>query len=97
MSRAVSALPRLLLILAVASLVLSAGTVPHIHDGSQTALWNYEHDLTQLATRGSHALLPDLPVVQPATTMVAAVPHPASAPLPSLSRRLADPRAPPLA
>jgi hypothetical protein len=94
---AVSVLPRLLLILAVAALVLSAGTVPHMHVGSETALWNHEHDLTQLATRGSHALLPEIPVVRPATIVVAAPPHPDRAPLPTPLRRHADPRAPPLA
>jgi hypothetical protein len=93
----VSVLPRLLFLLAVAGLVLSAGTVPHSHDGPGIGLWNHEHDLTQLAIRGSHALLPDIPVVPPATAVLAGVPHFARTPLPTLPRRHADPRAPPLA
>ena len=85
-----------LLLLGVAALVLAGASVPHIHAGAEPALWNAEHDLTLMATFGTHACqLDTIPVLGLAlaftTTITPAAVHAASVPL-----SLSDSRAPPL-
>ena len=44
------------MVLAMAGLVLQAGSVPHLHAGQQAGLYNQEHDLTLLAGLASQGI-----------------------------------------
>ncbi|HEY3065967.1 MAG TPA: hypothetical protein VGL09_09265 [Methylomirabilota bacterium] len=64
--------------LLLAGLLLQGATLPHSHSPSAPGLYNEEHDLTTLATRGADAPVPTaVPVVAVAvvagTIVVAAV------------------------
>jgi len=84
-----------LVMLAAAGMVLQAGSVPHLHKGTEAGVYNAEHDLTLLAGLAGQSLLADTgPILAPdavATSLLPLVPeHPAT--------RLADSgdsRAPP--
>jgi hypothetical protein len=89
-------LPVLALAMAVAALALSAGSVPHVHVGPGVGLWNLEHDLSLLATRGVGAPLPEAAPVIGVALVVATVLLPACLPFVSAPRRHSAPRAPPL-
>jgi hypothetical protein len=81
--------------LAVGALLLQDGSLPHLHD--RPGVFNHDHDLSLLATRGGGAPLPDgappisfLPDIAAEPGRVLA--RPAASPL-----RYSAPRAPPLA
>jgi hypothetical protein len=48
-----------LLLMAVVSLVLQGGSLPHVHAATQAGLFNEEHDLTLLAGLATHVVLGD--------------------------------------
>ena len=48
-----------LVVLAVAGLVMQAGSLSHVHDGDTAGFYNAEHDLTLLAGLAGHLLLVD--------------------------------------
>ena len=84
------------LLLGLAAFLLACASVPHMHAGAESGLWNAEHDLTLMATFGTHACqLDTIPVLGLALTLTATITlaavHAASVPL-----SLSDSRAPPL-
>lgn len=88
--------PLFLLALSVIGLVLSVGSLPHVHGPDHPGLHNQEHDLSYLATFGSAGPVPDAPAVAPVALVVRLVSRrmasqPAAAP-----KRHADFRAPPV-
>ena len=91
--------PLVLLVLGVAlvSVLSLGGAVPHLHVGHDPALFNEEHDLTLLLGSGAHAALPDAPPVIALAAVVADAPDVSLSRPAVFHRRLADPRAPPLA
>jgi hypothetical protein len=85
----------LLLLLAASGMVLQAGSVPHLHAGSEPGVYNEEHDLTLMAGLAGHVLVADS---APAVTLepVVALLPPAVAGHPASRIALAgDSRAPP--
>jgi len=83
------------LLLGVVALVLAGASLPHTHDGSTPGLWNADHDLTLMATFGTHACQLDaMPVIGIALVLAAAISL-AAAPLAAAPARLPDSRAPP--
>ena len=96
LQRLTRAAPFLLLSLAVAALVLSGGSLPHVHGPDHPGLHNEEHDLSYLATFGSAGPVSDAPAVVPLALVVLLgviqmASQPAAAP-----KRHADFRAPPV-
>ena len=89
-------LPGTLLALAVVALVLGAASVPHVHVGPDPGLWNHDHDLSLLATRGGGAPLPDPAPLLGAVLVVAAIQLLPCARCLSAPRRPFASRAPPL-
>jgi hypothetical protein len=86
----------LLLLLGCVAFLLAGAIAPHLHEGHESAWWNADHDLTLMATFGTHACQPSaMPVVALALAIAAALtlvgPSPGSAPL-----RRSAPRGPPL-
>jgi len=84
------------LLLALVALLLAGASVPHLHAGSESGLWNHDHDLTLMAALGNHACQPDaMPVLglvpALAATIALLTTRHAGAPL-----RPSAPRAPPL-
>jgi len=83
------------LLLGVVALVLAGASLPHTHAGSTPGLWNADHDLTLMATFGTHACQLDaMPVIGIALVLAAAISL-AAAPLAAAPARLPDSRAPP--
>jgi hypothetical protein len=89
-------LPVSALVLAVAALVLSTGSVPHAHVAPEVGLWNHEHDLSVLAALGLGAPLPDPPLALACVVAVTSVLLAACTLPTAIHRRQSDSRAPPL-
>ena len=88
--------PLFLLALGVTGLLLSGGSLAHVHGLDHPGLHNQEHDLGYLATFGSAGPVPDAPAVAPLALVVLLgviqlASQPAAAP-----KRHADFRAPPV-
>jgi hypothetical protein len=85
-----------LLLLTVVALLGQGASLPHTHEASAPGVYNQEHDLSLLATRGADASLPTpLPMFQ--FVALAFAPHqPAPPAPPALLCRHANFRAPPL-
>jgi len=86
----------LLGLLAFAAVTLAGGSLPHLHAAGEPGLWNEEHDLSLMATRGTDASPVDaapvfLLVLTLLVTLAPARSDHAGGPV-----RLADSRAPPL-
>jgi hypothetical protein len=82
------------LLLAVVALLLTGASLPHTHAAAH-GLWNADHDLTLMATFGTHACQPDaMPVIGIAVVLAATISL-ATTPLAAAPRRRSDPRAPP--
>jgi hypothetical protein len=85
-----------LLVLAATGMVLQAGSVPHLHAGTEPGIYNEEHDLTLLAGLASHVVLADVSL----TITVDAVSSPLSSFVPERpvlhGGHSGDSRAPPL-
>ena len=84
------------LLLGLAAFLLACASLPHLHAGPGSGFWNADHDLTLMATFGTHACQLDaMPVLALALALAAAMAlacaRPASAPL-----RCFAPRGPPL-
>lgn len=85
----------LLLLLGFVAFLVASASVPHVHAGAESGLWNADHDLTLMAAFGTHACQPEaMPalglVLAPAAPVTAVAPHADSVPL-----SLSDSRAPP--
>ncbi len=84
------------LLLGLAAFLLACASLPHLHAGPGSGFWNADHDLTLMATFGTHACQLDaMPVLALALALAVAIAlacaHPASAPV-----RCFAPRGPPL-
>jgi hypothetical protein len=87
----------LLAVLGVLAVLAQGASLPHTHEVSAPGLYNEEHDLSLLATRGADAPLPAaLPIVH-VVASVAAWHAPVPPAPPALLCPHADFRAPPLA
>jgi membrane associated rhomboid family serine protease len=85
-----------LVTLALAGLLLSVATVPHMHVGAEPGLYNQEHDHSYLAALGGVApLVQAVGAVAPVVVVAAAL-APSAPVLVSRPGRHPDPRAPPL-
>jgi hypothetical protein len=87
--------PLFLVALSVIGLLLSGGSLPHVHGPDHPGLHNQEHDLSYLATFGNAGPVPDATAVAPfglvaPRGVIQLVSQPAAAP-----KRHADFRAPP--
>jgi hypothetical protein len=83
-----------LLTLALLGLILQGGSLAHQHQQSQPGLFNYDHDLSTLATVGG-GLVPAPPDLVPGLIALT-LPPSATVAVPGLApRRHAYPRAPP--
>jgi len=89
-------LPAVLVVLALAGLLLGPAGVPHTHSPSQPGFYNQEHDFSYLATVGGIGPVSDTPTAVPLIVVVALAVSAVTGPAPSVSRRHADFRAPPL-
>jgi hypothetical protein len=91
-----SLLPAVLVGLALAGLLLGPAGLPHTHSPWQPGFYNQEHDFSYLATVGGVGPVSDTPAAAPLVVVVALAIAPAMGPAPSVGRRHADFRAPPL-
>jgi hypothetical protein len=83
------------LLLAVVALLLAGASLPHTHTASSPGFWNADHDLTLMATFGTHACQLDaMPVIGIAVVLAAALSL-AAAHVPAAPARLSGSRAPP--
>jgi hypothetical protein len=83
------------LLLAVVALLLTGASLPHTHAAAAHGIWNADHDLTLMATFGTHACQPDaIPVIGIAIVLAAMISL-ATTPLAAAPRRRSDSRAPP--
>ena len=85
----------LLLLLAVATLLLQGGSLPHSHQLSKPGLYNQEHDLAALATIGGIATLPTTTAIVALVVALATVAGESTQRPLGRPRRHADFRAPP--
>ena len=83
------------LLLGVMALLLAGASLPHTHAASTPGFWNADHDLTLMATFGTHACQLDaMPVIGIALVLAAAISLAAARPA-AAPARLSDSRAPP--
>jgi hypothetical protein len=92
---AVSRLALTLLVLAVAGLLLQAGSLQHTHGTASLGLYNQEHDLAFLAALATGGIVPDVPVALPFLVVLLLATAIAVAPLAWTRCLHADLRAPP--
>ena len=84
-----------LLLLAAVGLLLAGASLPHTHAASTPGLWNADHDLTLMATFGTHACQLDaMPAIGIVLVLAAAISLAAARPA-AAPARLSDSRAPP--
>ena len=83
------------LLLGVVAFLLACASLPHLHAGAESGIWNADHDLALMATFGTHACQLDaMPVLGLALTITAMISQ-AAAYAASAPPSLADSRAPP--
>jgi len=62
------------LLLGLAAFLLACASLPHLHAGPDSGFWNADHDLTLMATFGTHACQLDaMPVLALALALAAAI------------------------
>lgn len=83
------------LLLGVVALLLAGASLPHTHAASSPGLWNADHDLTLMATFGTHACPLDAMPVIGVVLVLAATLSLAAAHVPAAPARLSASRAPP--
>ena len=83
------------LLLGVVALLLAGASLPHTHAGSSPGLWNADHDLTLMATFGTHACQLDAMPVLGIALVIAATMSLAAAHVDAIPLRLSGSRAPP--
>jgi hypothetical protein len=84
------------LLLGLAAFLLVGAIAPHLHAGPESGFWNADHDLTLMATLGTHACQLDaMPVLALVLAITAAITF-AGAPAVSAPLRRSAPRGPPL-
>src|SRR2546428_8423472 len=84
------------LLLGLAAFLLACASLPHLHAGPDSGFWNADHDLTLMATFGTHACQLDaMPVLALGLALAAAPPAPFAHPR-SARRPRVPPPGPPL-
>jgi hypothetical protein len=84
------------LLLGLAAFLLVGAIAPHLHAGPEAGFWNADHDLTLMATLGTHACQPDaMPVLALVLALTAAI-RLVGTPAVSAPLRRSAPRGPPL-
>ena len=84
-----------LLLLGVVALLFAGASMPHTHAGAGPGLWNADHDLSLMATFGTHACQLDAMPVLGLALMLAATIAPVPVRAASAPLSLSDSRAPP--
>jgi hypothetical protein len=84
-----------LLLLGVVAFLLAGASMPHTHAGAGPGLWNADHDLSLMATFGTHACQLDAMPVLGLALMLAATIAPVPVRAASAPLSLSDSRAPP--
>jgi hypothetical protein len=88
-------MPWLVFLLAVAGLVLSGASLPHVHALERPGFYNQEHDLGYLAAFGNAGPLPGTIAVGPLAVVVSLDERPTAVSPAVAPKRHADFRAPP--
>lgn len=84
------------LLLGLVAFLLIGAIAPHLHAGPEAGFWNADHDLTLMATFGTHACQPGaMPVLALVLALTAAI-RLVATPAVSAPLRRSAPRGPPL-